>query len=753
MNPIDEDPIIKREDENGIRFSFNLWPTNRIDAVSSSCPFGCLYTPLKKLPPLEGQERAPLGYEPSFCNNCHAALNSYARIDYNSKIWTCPLCNARNSLPTSYNAITPELLPLELHQAATTIEYMKSNSSILPPVFLFVVDTCNSEKEHAALKSVLLQAIAAVPGNAYVGLITYGKYITIHELAYSDFPRSYVFSGNKVYTSQDLTRMVQAQRTQTGEMVSKVILPIADAESMINSIIDGLDVDKSVPGKGERASRCTGAALHAAVTLLEGLFPITGGQIFIFTSGPITRGPGQMAPLPRTEPIRQHSDVEKGKAELSKNSLAFFQELGKNASAKNIVVNYLAACFEESGLYEVEPCVLNTGGWVLSGESWSDVNISQTIVKYFEDVLMNAGTEVSVKVICSPNFKISGCIGPCSSMGVADSRVSEKVVGIGGTTQWHLCGALPSTTLAFYFDIFASKADPVPTGQPAIIQFITTYRHIATGSYRTRVTTTGIQFLDMANNRAQIGNSFDQEAATVLLARLAMWKVRDEDLIDVIHYIDRTLIRFCRWFGTYNAGDPSSFSLGPSFSVFPTFLYHLRRSPFMSTFNSSLDQTASLRHSLLMEETSNSLFMIQPTLFQYTTSETAAPVNLDMSSLTRDVVLLLDTFFRVLVWYGGDIAAWRDQGLAENEEYSNIKWALEKPLQEAQALLNERFPTPLLITCDQDSSLSRFLLARCNPSNEGYNGLGNAGQDSLGSDDEPSLAKFMQKLREVAVND
>jgi len=746
------DRITKREDENGIRFSFNLWPTNRIDAVSSSVPIGCLYTPLKKLPPIEGFERAPLDYDPYCCSNCHGVLNSYARVDFNSHIWTCPICNTRNQLPSAYNSISEQLLPLELHPEATTVEYKKASSRESPPVFLFVVDTCNTEKEQGYLKSVLIQAITAIPGNAYVGLITYGSHVTVHEMAFSTFPRNYAFSGNKVYNAADLTNMVQAQRGPNGELTSNVILPITVAESMINSIIDNLDVDKTPVGKGDRPLRCTGAALHIAASLLEGLFPVTGGQIFLFTSGPITKGPGQMATLPRSDPIRQHADIEKGKAELSRTSQAFFQELGKNASARNVVINYLSACFEESGIYEVQPAVLNTGGWILSGESWNDVNISQTIVKYFESVLLNAGTEVSVKIICSPNFKVSGCIGPCTSKNVTDPRVSEKVIGIGGTTQWSLCGALPSTTLAFYFDISASKADPVPSGQPAVVQFITTYRHIATGEHRIRVTTSPVQFLDMQNNRAQIGNSFDQEAATVLLARYAMWKVRDEDLIDVIHYIDRTLIRFCRFFGTYNPGDPSSFSLSPSFQVFPTFLYHLRRSPFMSTFNSSPDQTASLRHALLMEDTMDSLFMIQPTLIQYNLQGMAQPVLLDMTSLQPNTVLLLDTFFRVLVWNGADICAWRDQGLDKDPQYANIAWALQQPLAEAEILLEERFPTPLLITCDQDSSLSRFLLARCNPSSQSYNGLGTAGSE-LGGDDEPSLNKFIQKLKEVAVND
>jgi protein transport protein SEC23 len=77
---------------------------------------------------------------------------------------------------------------------------------------------------------------------------------------------------------------------------------------------------------------------------------------------------------------------------------------------------------------------------------------------------------------------------------------------------------------------------------------------------------------------------------------------------------------------------------------------------------------------------------------------------------------------------------------------------LEKPLEEARALIEERFPTPLLVVCDQDSGLSRYLLARCNPSTQNYDGLTGRGDDNLGTD-EPSLARFLTKLKEVAVAD
>lgn len=96
---------------------------------------------------------------------------------------------------------------------------------------------------------------------------------------------------------------------------------------------------------------------------------------------------------------------------------------------------------------------------------------------------------------------------------------------------------------------------------------------------------------------------------------------------------------------------------------------------------------------------------------QYKLDEGPIPVMLDTGSLQRSCVLLLDTFFRVLVWHGTDIAVWRNAGYQEQPEYANLKVLLEAPLAEACALIKERFPPPILIVCDQDSGLARSLLA------------------------------------------
>lgn len=57
---------------------------------------------------------------------------------------------------------------------------------------------------------------------------------------------------------------------------------------------------------------------------------------------------------------------------------------------------------------------------------------------------------------------------------------------------------------------------------------------------------------------------------------------------DPIRWLDRSLIRLCSRFGDYQKENSSSFSLSPRFSIFPQFIFHLRRSQFVQVFISLL---------------------------------------------------------------------------------------------------------------------------------------------------------------------
>jgi protein transport protein SEC23 len=84
-------------------------------------------------------------------------------------------------------------------------------------------------------------------------------------------------------------------------------------------------------------------------------------------------------------------------------------------------------------------------------------------------------------------------------------------------------------------------------------------------------------------------------------------------------------------------------------------MFHLRRSKFLQTFNSSPDEQAVYRHILCRENTSNALIMLQPSLLSYSFTGPPQPALLDAASVRPDTILLLDTFFHVIVFHGETI--------------------------------------------------------------------------------------------------
>lgn len=316
-----------------------------------------------------------------------------------------------------------------------------------------------------------------------------------------------------------------------------------------------------------------------------------------------------------------------------------------------------------------------------------------------------------------------------------------------GTYAWYLGGVDPSTTMAFFFDVTNTNAAPLPQHKRRYFQFLTSYQ-AASGRFRLRVTTVcGGWHSDPADSTV-LAKSFDQEAAAVLMTRLAVHRSESEDVADVMRWLDRALIRLCAKFASYRKDDPSSFRLPPEFSIYPQFMFYLRRSKFLQHFNTSPDEQAVCRNILLRENVSNSLIMLQPSLLSYSFQGPPQPALLDAASVRPDTILLLDTFFHVVVFHGETIAAWKQQGYQHQEEHVNFRNLLEAPQHDAQMIMKNRFPVPRFINADQHKSEARFLLAMLNPSITHHTEMA-AGQAIF--TDDVSLRVFMEHLMKLAV--
>lgn len=100
-----------------------------------------------------------------------------SQIDIRAKLWICPFCLSRNAFPAYYKDISNTNLPAELLPKYTTIEYTLSRPAQVPPIFLFVVDTCLDEDDLKALRDALVVSLSLIPPYALVGLITFGTMV------------------------------------------------------------------------------------------------------------------------------------------------------------------------------------------------------------------------------------------------------------------------------------------------------------------------------------------------------------------------------------------------------------------------------------------------------------------------------------------------------------------------------------------------------------------------------------------------
>ncbi|ORC85558.1 putative protein transport protein Sec23A [Trypanosoma theileri] len=728
--------------ESVTRWSWNLFPANRIDAARMVVPLGCVYAPI-------GFPCTELYYNPLKCV-CGSILNPYCILDYRSKTWGCPLCGTKNVFPQEYAYMDEHNLPSELLRGNEVVEYV-SVVKRDPPTFAFVIDTCvDTESELDGLKEFVMNALSNIPAEVRVCLITYGTTIQIHELSgATEYPRSLVLRGSQEVTVETLKKvMVEPQR---------FVGTFANTSQVLFSIIDEIQQDVWPVPKSHRPLRCTGAALSAAASILEIVSTNVGSCILGFISGICTEGPGIVVETSREKIIRSHADIRDNTdaAHFWESSCAFYDSLMRRIVKQGHSLSCFIASLDQTGVAEMKLCIQASGGVVLSDESWRKEPFRQSLNRFFErrqDGTLKMALNVTMDVMTSSTWKVMGVIGLCVGTGKKSSSVADYEVGMGGTCQWTACMMDSTTNFAIYFDTTAAPPSEAAKQPLRYAQFITKYE--IGNELRTRVCTVTHK-VQPTTSMPELASSFDQEAAAVLLAREALHKADSTPLFDVLRWLDRTVVRLVSRFGDYLKDQPSTLKLPPQFVFFPAFMYHLRRSGYLQVFNCSPDETAILRMMLLKSSVPNSIVQIQPTLYSYRMDAPPQPVLLDSAAIQPDNILLLDTFFEVLIHLGSTIAAWRKAGYAELEEYSYFKEFLQVPVADAEILVAGRYPTPRFIYVSQDDPDARILYNRINPSRS----YGQENDQKYGTKegelvytDDASLGEFMEHLKKLAVS-
>ena len=515
-----------------MRLSWNVWPASKLEATRTVVPVAALYTPLK-----EREDLPPVLYEPVMCKPpCRAVLNPYCQVDVRGKLWICPFCLSRNPFPPHYKDISTTNLPAELLPKYTTIEYTLNRKSQIPPIFMYVVDTCMEADDLKSLCESLVVSLSLLPPNALVGLVTFGTVVQVHELGYEGCPKSFVFRGSKDYSPKNIQDMLgltpgsrptpntggpstQPRQPTTGQIgATRFMLPVSQCEYQLTSILEQLQRDPWPVANDKRPQRCTGAALSVAVGLLESTFQNTGARVMLFCGGPCTEGPGQVVSTELRERIRSHHDIEKDNVKFFKRAVRFYENLGRRAAHNGHAIDVFSGCLDQVGLLEMHALCNVTNGYQLLVDSFQMGIFKQSFNKIFEkdengDLLM--GFNATLEVQCTKELKVSGLIGHAVSSNKKSSCVGETEIGIGQTSAWKMCSITPRSSAGLYFEIATPAGQPLQPGARGLIQFVTHYQH-SSGQFRLRVTTIARNFAD--GDSGHVGLSFDQEAAAVLLS-------------------------------------------------------------------------------------------------------------------------------------------------------------------------------------------------------------------------------------------
>ncbi|PPS00711.1 hypothetical protein GOBAR_AA19953 [Gossypium barbadense] len=707
------------EGVDGVRMTWNVWPRTKLEASKCVIPLAASIAPIRP-----HSDIPTLPYAPLRCRTCSAVLNAYSRVDFLAKIWICPFCYQRNQFPPHYAMISETNLPCELYPQYTTVQYTlqmdpdpnnPSNAPQLQPVFVFVLDTCMIEEELVFAKSALKQAIGLLPEQALVGFVSFGTQAHVHELGFTEISKVYVFKGSKEISKEQVLEQLGLpaagrrstagypkglQNGFTNTVVNRFLLPASDCEFTLNSLLDELQTDQWPVQAGHRASRCTGVALSVAAGLLGACLPGTGARIIALVGGPCTEGPGTIVSKDLSEPLRSHKDLFKDAAPYFKKAVKFYDSLAKQLVDQGHVLDLFASALDQVGVAEMKVAIERTGGLVVLAESFGHSVFKDSFKRVFEDGEQSLGLCFNgmLEIGCSKEIKVQGIIGPCTSLEKKGPNVSDTVIGEGNTTTWKMCGLDKSTCLTVIFDLSSTDQSNVPeTVNPQFyLQFLTSYQD-PEGKTLIRVTTVTRQWADISVSTEELIHGFDQETAAVVMARITSLKMETE------------------------------------------------------VFNNSPDETAYFRVLLNKENITNAAVMAQPSLISYSFNSPPQPALLDVASISADHILLLDSYFSIVVFHGMTIAQWRNMGYQNQPEHQAFALLLEAPQVDAQIIIRDRFPVPRLVVCDQHGSQARFLLAKLNPSAT-YN---NATDIAQGSDiiftDDVSLQVFCEHLQRLAV--
>jgi protein transport protein SEC23 len=207
--------------------------------------------------------------------------------------------------------------------------------------------------------------------------------------------------------------------------------------------------------------------------------------------------------------------------------------LAKRTASNGHVIDIFSGALDQVGLLEMRSLPNSTGGHLILSDSFTTSIFKQSLMRMFstdDEASLDMAFNATLDVKTTKEIKVSGLIGHAVSVANKSMYVGETEIGIGGTSTWKMAGLMPRSSFGIYFEIVSQAMPGVGigggVGPHGSIQFTTHFTH-SSGSQRLRVTTIRRPLRD--GGSPEIAQSFDQETAAVLMARIAVFKSEVDD--------------------------------------------------------------------------------------------------------------------------------------------------------------------------------------------------------------------------------
>eukprot|EP00727_Mastigamoeba_balamuthi_P007910 m51a1_g374 Sec23B (743) ;mRNA; r:638211-640770 len=696
--------------EDAARVSWNAWPATAAEAQRALLvPLGVAHTPLR---PANAQRAYA---EPLVCPGapCAAVYSPHCAVDPEGKWWTCCMCGRRNAVSGASLLLSANSSAAAAAASAggsVTVEYALPRLPAQSAVVVLALNTAVAPEELAALKDAVSRAVSLLPANTRVALVSFGEHVRVHDLRSADAAAAYAFQGSCLYGPRRAHDLLGLPLSS-----ARFVVALRECEFALSARLDELAADAPPPA-GQRAPNATGLALSVVCGLLDGACRNVGARAMFFVGAPCTTGPGTVVGADVRELMRSHHALAHAGARHAAAAGEYYADLAQQYSAAGHAVDLLCCSWDQVGLHEMRAVAERTGGVVMLYDTFAGDVFAQSLMTLLEKDyrgLLKMAFRATVEVVCSRELKVMGAIGHLTSLNKTTQYVSDRTIGLGGTSAWQSCALDANSTHSFFFEVVAPPQE-TPSQSVGYIQILTHFYNNC-GQAILRVTTLSRPLVSDPNGAAVL-QSFDQDVAVALTARLAVEKSYAEGEAATVRWLDRTLVQQLALFATFRRDNANStFALPPNAGRFPLAVYHLRRGCLVSVFNASPDETAFYRFAAGRADVASALLMVQPSLRRYYVNargEAACEaVELSLSSVSADHVLLLDAFFWVVVMVGHSLTMRHRKG--ETDEATRAVFA--RAAADAKACADGRFPRPPVTECSQYSSDSRFLMSVLDP--------------------------------------